>query len=295
MPKEELEVQEETETSGVEEVAEGSEAEGGEAESAEATTTTTSTQPTVGTQNYEPMYRNVQTALRQEREARRKRDEEFQALQEELQALRGKIPAEQGVDPNEDPAGAILHELGSLKSRLTEREKAEAEAAKTYEEQIAHEQHMQQVAGYTRAQEAEFVKAQPDYYDALNYAVNSRRQYWRVLGVPEHQIEFQIGSEIQSLLDELHGNGVDPARVIYDMAVAWGYRPGAAKTTSPAEASEALDQLDTAAKGQTAISKTKTGKGAKSLTLKEYSDMSIEERKKLTPEQRRAIFEAHGG
>lgn len=249
--------------------------------------------PVLGKQNYEPMYRNVQTALRQERSERKREQAELTKLREAMESLRRTAPTEAASPSAEDnPVGAILHEVGTLRAKL----EAQERVAWNEQQQTLSQQHEQKqletVIGYTRQLETDFAQVQPDYYTALSYAINARKQFHRIVTeAPEHEINRLVADEIKFTLSQAHENNRDPARIFYELALTWGYKPEASVATSGEAIAPVSAALDALASGKEASTTPKGGKGNRPLTLEAYSAMSYEERKALTPEQRRKALE----
>jgi hypothetical protein len=211
------------------------------AESAPAMTTTpaaTPPTPAPATTTSEPTQQQVPlAALHEERQKRVRVEQERQALQQQLQqfqqALEQAQKAQQAPppDPNQDPIGAALHETQATKAQLEELRQWRAQ-----QEQLTQENNLRQQFHQTITNsEATFRAKQPDYDQALNYAM---QQYDKLLSavIPDPAARRQrVYQEAIGAAYTVMSEGRDPAQFLYDTARNMGYTPAqaAAAATTP--------------------------------------------------------------
>lgn len=167
-----------------------------------------------------------------------------------LQQPKQEPAAPQIPDINTDPVGHFRalreqdrRELDALKSKLSEQESRGA--------QVNNVQRITQIA---QAQEAEFVKANPDYNAASAHLLNLREAQLIAFGITDPAERANIrNQDAVTIATTALAQNRNPAQVVYEMAKASGYKPAETKSaeTKPAAPSEA-EKVKMAAKGQEA-------------------------------------------
>lgn len=178
------------------------------------------TEPVAPTQQQVPL-----AALHEERQKRSRAEAERQALQTQLEQLTQQIQQAQKAqqrpppDPNQDPIGAALYETQATKAQMEE-----LRQWREQQDQVAqYNTQRQQFQQALTSSEAVFRTKQPDYDQALNYAMG---QYEKLLSViipdpaARHQRALQeaVGA-VYTVMQE----GRDPAQFLYDTAKSMGY------------------------------------------------------------------------
>ncbi len=137
-------------------------------------------------------------------------------LREELERQRTSQVEEQEF--NSDPLGSIQKQVKSLQEQITTTHQSEQQAA---QQQQQEQQFFQAIA----AQVNEFRQTTPDYDDALNFVLNSRRDELLAMGVNENDANMRIGHEAQEISMNAFQSGQNPAKVVYQMAKLRGFNP----------------------------------------------------------------------
>lgn len=207
-----------------------------------------------------------------EREARARAEqierdaaERFARLEERLNALsKAPIPTFE-----QDPAAHLKHQVESVRG--------EFEPVRQTLEQLTRQQQEQQaiaqLAQATAMSEAEFAKATPDYFPAVEHLKKVLDSNLQVLGVTDPATRAQ---EIHKQMLQLsHGSisqGRNPAEVAYQMAKNYGF----------AGAPKAAPSIETLQKGQKATpSMPSGGKPEANLSLTALEQMDDDEFNKL--------------
>lgn len=149
------------------------------------------------------------------------------------EAAKAKAAEVKVPDFLEDPVGHVDAKVSKLQAEIARleakaadgNEKAEREAVAA-KEQLAFMQFQTRV----QASESDFVKAHPDYFDALNHARNVRVQEMQYLGMENAEIAKAINTEEINAAMAAIARGKDPAEFVYKRAVAAGFKSGAAPT-----------------------------------------------------------------
>ena len=165
-------------------------------------------------------------------------------LRDELEKQRTSQVEEQEF--NSDPLGSIQKQVKSLQEQITNQHQTEQSAA---QQQQQEQQFFQAIA----AQVNEFRHNQPDYDDALNFVLNSRRDELLAMGVNENDANMRIGHEAQEISMNAFQSGQNPAQVVYQMAKLRGFKP------EPPKQSKNIENIK---KGQQASSSLSGASGA---------------------------------
>lgn len=161
-------------------------------------------------------------------------------LLKELRAQKKDIEAPKDPDFLEDPKGYVDAKLTKAQEALKKLDEANGQRT----EQERQHQEFQQVMGAVGAKEAEFLKATPDYNDALMHIRTVRASQLALMyqEATPAQIQQQIGiEEVQSARQILQKGG-DPADFAYKYAKTLGYSPKALAVTPPAVKETKVDK-----------------------------------------------------
>lgn len=206
-------------------------------------------------------------ALHEERELRKAEKKRADEATENFNKLRGRLDAlteiaKAGIqqpkaadtapqipDINIDPVGHFR-----VKGEL-DAKRIQALEAKLSEQDSRNQQtnNVQRVTQIAQAQEAEFVKGNPDYNAAAAHLLNIREAQLIAFGITDPAERANIRSQDAiTIATAALARGENPAKVVYDMAVASGHKKAvpaeAAKAAAPSEA----EKVRMAAKGQEA-------------------------------------------
>ena len=163
-------------------------------------------------------------------------------LRDELERQRQSQTEEQEF--NSDPLGSIQKQVKSLQEQISTQHQTEQTQA---QQQQQEQQFFQAIA----AQVNEFRQTSPDYDDALNFVLNSRRDELLAMGVDENAANMRIGQEAQEISMNAFQSGQNPAKVVYQMAKLRGFKPEPPKKN-----------LETIKKGQQASSSLSGASGS---------------------------------
>lgn len=176
--------------------------------------------------------------LAEERERRRIAEEKGRQLElnqarldERLKLIDEKInpPAQPREIPDPDKDA-----LGALKAN-TEEIKAFRDFQNRQVQERQQILYAQDVVSRASAQEAEFMKKNPDYGEASVFLKKSRAEEMAHLGMSPLQIQQTLTAEAMQLADSALKQGKDPAALVYDIAKSRGYAKAAAQNVTDAE------------------------------------------------------------
>jgi hypothetical protein len=161
-------------------------------------------------------YEREMQALRQQQEVGNQRLAQlWQLAQQQTAAAQPPAP-----DPTNDPLGATLHDLGTLKQQL-------AETQRLIADREAREQQTTRLSQFTQAvqaEEAQFAAATPDYAEAVNHAKRVKFNEYVALGLQEKDAAARVQADSFALAQHALQSGQNPAEVAYRMAQALGYQ-----------------------------------------------------------------------
>lgn len=144
-----------------------------------------------------------------------------------------------GPDVVNDPTARYMRDKVAQTQDIIERNRqveegrlreTQAQSAQFHREQQAQAQAMSALDGM----EAELTATQPDYPEAYNWAVNKRASMYEQRGYTPQQAQQTVRDEEAYLFAEQMQRGGNPAKVAYDLAVEWGWKPDMAQQAAPA-------------------------------------------------------------
>lgn len=223
-------------------------------------------------------------ALHEERRERQalarqiqEREQEFARLQSRLDTLQEVFqPKEAPPKYEEDPIGALKHEIDQTARGYQELQRAEQQRA----QQAQAIAHMEQLRAFGKAQADAYAEKQPDFWDAYQAMQGIKEAELRAIGyTSDAQIRQWITEYEASIIEKAAKDGVNPAERLYSMAKAYGYAP------KQAAKDVAEKKLETIAAGQNASKSLGAAGGTAppaKLTLEALKDMSDEEFERAT-------------
>lgn len=217
----------------------------------------------------ETKYRNLQAALREEREEKKRlkaQIEEISSKTAGLEELRKQLDeqrraAQEAAEKakfEEDPANYLKSELERVRQ---EQEKLQHQTVEERQAQERETQFLQAVSSQVQS----FKTQTPDYDEAFQYAHDRRIEELRILGIPEQNLEAVFVQESFALANQAMQQGRNPGEVVYQLAKHWGY-----KNTPKESPEKTIERLEA---GQKAA-KTLNGGASPSVTLKDIEQMS---------------------
>jgi len=148
-------------------------------------------------------------------------NERFSKLTERLDVINERMhPA---PDPETEPLESLQHSNKELANEISEIKGMLNNANQVNQTN----QYQQQV----QAMETQFAQANPDYNDAYQYLVEARMREYDMMGLPNPQES--ITKEAQWIVANATQAGINPAEVVYNMAVDRGFKNGAKVVAEP--------------------------------------------------------------
>lgn len=198
----------------------------------------------------ETKYRNLQAALREEREEKKRLKAQIEEISSKTAGLeelkkqleeqrRAAQEAAERAKFEEDPANYLKSELERVRQ---EQEKLQHQ---TVEQRQAQEQETRFLQAVS-SQVQQFKTQTPDYDDAFRYAHDRRVEELKILGVPESEVEAVFVQESFALANQAMQQGRNPGEVVYQLAKHWGYKN--TPKESPEKTIERLEAGQKAAK-----------------------------------------------
>lgn len=181
-------------------------------------------------------------------------------------------PAEPPPNPETDPLGHVMHELGETKkmlAQLTERFVQQDTAS-------AQSNDLRNFVDGVQGMTTQFMQTKADYGDAYQYLRNVRSQDMKDLGVPQAKIPEMLLKEELAVAARAIQQGMNPAQMVYNIATRYGYRPATPPPPPPAVKMDALQKGQAAA--PTPVEPAATGPA---LTLDSVKDMTSDQLDKL--------------
>ena len=152
----------------------------------------------------------------------------FEALQTKVDTFMENKKAEEEAVPDpeylDDPKAYVDHQV-------TKAEKASKETADNVTEmRESHEAQarMQQINARLGSIDADFVKDNTDYYEALEHVRRVNIENGMDMGMTEQQAGDQAARAIMMTQAQVMQKGINPAEYMYKMAKRWGYKTAAA-------------------------------------------------------------------
>lgn len=205
------------------------------------------------------------------------REQEFIRVQTRLEALQEALnPKVEPPKYEEDPIGALKHEIDQTARGYQELQRAEQQRA----QQAQAIAHMEQLRAFGKSQAEAYAEKQPDFWDAYTAMQVIKEAELRAIGhTDDAQIRQWINEYEASIIEKAAKDGVNPAERLYSMAKAYGYAP------KQAVKDVAEKKLETIAAGQNASKSLGAAGGTAppaKLTLEALKDMSDEEFERAT-------------
>lgn len=175
-----------------------------------------------------------------------KLEERLNRLYEAREAAQQPKPPDLAKNPLEFVRGQDTR-LQTLEERIAARDKAEAE-------QRAQATEFQKVWGSYGASVKAFRAEQPDNDAAVTWLADFRRNQLRALEMEPDQIEQDIAALERQIVFQAVQAGKDPARTLYNWAVATGWKPEMGQKQGKPQPSE-IDRLQAAQDASETLSK----------------------------------------
>jgi len=190
---------------------------------------------------------NYRRAMKEERQRRQEieaRLEKLEGLKEQIEKLSAaRQPETKDPEFMEDPKGYVDLQSKKVQEAIQRLESQAKEGSSRAQEQLAQMQFMQNV----QSDESQFIRQNPDYYEALNFIREQRRTELEELGIEDEQEIAQIinREELQAAAVAMN-KGTSAAAHYYNRAKRLGY----AKEQDTSGIDEAAERMERAQKAQ---------------------------------------------
>ena len=240
-----------------------------------------------------------QAALHEERKRRQEADERTRQaellnarMEERFRMFRDAVTPQQ--QQQLAPPAVDQDIFGAVKHLQQENVRTRSEID-GYKRQIQQEDQLKQLRQWGMDTEATFLRANPDYHQALQHLRNARARELQIWGMSPGVINTQLTHEENQLLARAAAERRNPAEMAYALAKQRGYQKGAptpATTTAPAPADKQEVDLNRIAAGQRQSgSLSNVGGGAG----REIGDVEIEDLLKMDDKEFGAFIEKYPG
>lgn len=174
----------------------------------------------------------------------------------EMQQRMG-VPEATGPTMDSDPAGYLQQQVEQVNRKL-----AEIQQREQAQQQVA------QVTNWYANQAAQFKASQPDFDAAYAHHNQARVSQLIEAGLSPEQAGARLQQEEMQLAIFAAQSGRNPAQMVYGMAVANGYRPGAKEAPKPAQpatpaAAQKLEQIQRGVEAAKSMSTAGGGGGGR--------------------------------
>ena len=212
-------------------------------------------------------------ALSEERGKRKELESKLAQMegrfQEFMERAAPKEPEATIPEFDEDPAEHLR--MTQEMTQRTVQSLAEQQAQEV--EQKYQRQQIDAFAGRLRESEADFVKRNPSYEEAVNFLRESRKAEYKMLGWQEHEVESKLIEETIMLGIDAEQRGISPAQRFYDIAKGRGFQSKAGSPVSNLQ--QVKDNQGTTSLGSNGVSPRRA-------TLADLADMNDDEFDKAT-------------
>lgn len=201
--------------------------------------------------------------------------------QERAQFEEFRKSVEARLNPQPQPPAFDENPAEHLRAEVTQT-KAELDRLKAERDQQAREH---QFSTWYQTQAAQFAQSTPDFMPTYDAFIRGRAGELESQGLAPQQIALKIRQEEQLLAATAAQLGVNPAQMVYQAAIAKGYKPAPAAQAAP-DANEAVTNADKLAKVAEGVKSSKSlsnlpGKAPEALTLEYIANMPESEFRKL--------------
>lgn len=162
----------------------------------------------------------LRQALLQEQRTRAQLEAQLQQLATQQQPRTQELPA---PDPENDPLGAMLHQLGAVNRTVAELQQ------RITQQQLVQDQtnNLVEFQSSMKGLRDQFVQTTPDFDVAYQHLRTVRADDMRMLGMPDSRIQQVLLQDEITLAQTALQQGKNPAEIVYAMAKRHGYTPTA--------------------------------------------------------------------
>ena len=200
-----------------------------------------------------------------------------QAAQQRMQQQQQE---EERPDEDEDPLGYANWRIQQVEKQLTGLGQMAKQGVDMHRS-LAERNHQDHIISQSQSLQAEFVSKNPDYWDAYNHLIETRRQELQSMGYQGQAIEQVLDNEKSMIVQnsmtqdqngQFSGWRQNPAEVVYNLARQRGF----AGQGAPAVSRQATDRVNRLAEGVRSAAGANTGRGVSSSpqNLESLADMT---------------------
>lgn len=229
------------------------------AEPAEATETPVPEKPKVVPLEALHEARSINKDLREQIKAERERAAQFEKRFNEW--MERTSPKQQAPAFEENPAE-------HLRAQVTQTQEQLQKIAQGQEQQ----QREAQFSGWYRAQASQFATNTPDFTQAYESFIGARAQELMNAGMGQQEIAERVRQEERQLAVTAAQMGMNPAQLIYQAALAKGYKPAQQQQQAQNNAAEKLQNVQNGIKSSKSLSQV-AGKPSENLTLEYIANL----------------------
>lgn len=212
--------------------------------------------------------------IENERRAAQQQEQQTQTQQQQVQdALKAEVEKQIGKRPSDedDPIGAQEWDRQYQGRKMAH----DAEEARRIASRTELNTHL-------LVERTQFMQTNPDYQEALDYAVNREKEDYMEMGYPEHVALQIVNARAGELIQMARRAGKNVAATFYAYAVRRGYAkaaPAATEAAPEVKAPSAAEKLQTAEAGKkiTSLANGAGGQASTSLTDDQIDNMSSAE------------------
>lgn len=154
------------------------------------------------------------------REERARLEQRMLEAQTQLQQIQQSQQQPSAPDAETDPLGHLIHQVQTMGKQLGELQTK----LSTAQQQQQQQQQLQQFASAVQNMRDEFAKANPDYYEAVNYLRDMRSNELKALGYAHDQIQQALTMDEISVAQTAIGRNKNPAQAMYEIAKLRGFK-----------------------------------------------------------------------
>ena len=235
-----------------------------------------------------------QAALHEERKRRQEAEEKARQMEllnarmeERFRAFRDAVTPRQ--QQPQGPPAVDQDIFGAVKHLQQENARTRGEID-NYKRQIQQEDQMKALKQWGADNEAAFVRANVDYYEALKYLRNARAKDLQVWGMSPSAIGTQLAHEESQLLARAAAERRNPAEMAYALATQRGYSaPAPAANSGDQRQQVDLNRIEAGQRQSSSLSNVGGGAG------RDVGDIEIEDLLKMNDKEFGDFIEKYPG
>lgn len=232
-------------------------------------------------------------AMHKEREGRKAAERQRDELLARIEALEASQPKPEPVKVEPAPVADEVPDAILEPEKFNEWLKGQFQKQDGNFEQLQREAEERRILATFTEQTQRARAAKPDYDTAVTQAMQNRVAEIRAMspGATEDQISQHVNGEVRALVQQAIAQGQDATEMLYNVALARGYRP--AESAAPADASR-MQALKKAEQNTQGLASSSPSAGVGALTIEALAKMSEPELAKVQKERPAEFARAMG-